>query len=124
MGHTHDSVYRALLARKEREKDLRYKDIYVTLYQPQPLGKNCAILYRPDAAYGSAPVHLHGGSAAPDGRRSPRDSWQPAVFAKLKSVLEFIREDKPNHPTQAFRQYEVLDWDKFAESLGLPPATH
>ncbi len=116
------TVYQALVARNERQKGSE-TDQYVTLYQPQPLGKNCALLYKPGSArYSEAPVHLHSWSIPPRENGPPRDYWQDDVFLKIKPTIEFVGQDKPHKPFQSFSHYRVLDWNRFAEALGLEAA--
>lgn len=119
MTWSHQTVYQALVARDEREKESDTNK-YVTLYQPQPLGYNCALLYRPDSkSYAKAPVHLHAWSIPPRKHDHHREFWRDDVFLKIRRTIEFVRCDKPNQPDQAFCQYQVTDWDGFAAALGL-----
>ncbi len=115
MSWDHDKVYAALVARGEREKQSD-TDKYVTLY-PQKL--NCAILYRSDTdKYHRAPVHLHYHSIPPH-VHGYREGWKDEIFAAISPALKFVTTDKPNQEDQAFSCYQVSDWDKLAEALGL-----
>ena len=115
MSWDHDKVYKALVARGEREKQSD-TDKYVTLYPQKP---NCAILYRSDTRnYHRAPLHLHYHSIPPHVRGCRKD-WNDEIFAAISPALEFVKTDKPNQKDQAFSWYQVSDWDKLAEALGL-----
>lgn len=120
MSWTHDLVFRALRARGERYEKLK-KNRYVTLYQPQPKGGNCAILYSSDSTsyMVNSPVHLHGQSLD---EGPARKHWQDAVFRRIKPFLRRVRRDHKNNPTQGFCHYAVQehDWDGFALAIGLP----
>ena len=115
MSWDHDKVYEALVKRGERQKTSD-TDKYVTLYPQKP---NCAILYRSDGKrYHKAPVHLHYHSIPPR-VHGHREGWDDKIFHKISPALEFFRTDKPNQEDQAFSCYQVSDWDKLAEALGL-----
>jgi hypothetical protein len=118
MTWNHRTVYQALVAGGEREKQSG-TNRYVTLYQPQPLGKNCALLYSPDAeTYGSEPIHFHAWSVPPR-KHAARESWRDDVFRKLLPALKYVRTDKDHQPRQAFSQFRVTDWDRLAKALSL-----
>ena len=112
MAATHKAVFDELLRRFPRgEENQRLKEPYAWLYSsPGKANRvqepNCAVLYAPDSErYGSCPLHLN----------DTVDSWQPAVFEKIKSLLWQARSYR------GWRCYRVPDdaWDRFAEAIGL-----
>ena len=121
MAWTHLSVYKALVARNERRKRKGLKNPYVTIYSPQPLGQNCALLYHPDADdyYSTSPVHFHDWSIPPRNNGTARKPWNDDVFRRLKPLLTPRGCDHATNPSQGFAQFSVKDWDRFAQALGL-----
>lgn len=108
----HEKVFLALVERGERHKDLWKKDIYVQLYPQQPA---CAVLYGPRVQrYSPGPVHLNP-------RRA--NSWRMDVFERIAPALQFVQRDNkgPGNANQNWDWYRVVDWDAFAEGLGLKP---
>ena len=108
MSWSHEAVYQALVERGERIKRSPINP-YVVLY---PQEKNCAILYSPNATQTrNAPLHLN----------EARDSWRTDVFERISPALEFVRRDNkgPGKDSQNFSLYRVIDWDLFAEGVGL-----
>jgi hypothetical protein len=103
----HETVYAALIARGERVKQSP-KDRYVTLYNQKP---NCALLYAPDSSTADAPLHVN----------ESRSSWKPEVFAQFANAVELVRIDNkgPGREAHNFAHYRILNWDMFAQVLGL-----
>jgi hypothetical protein len=108
MSWNHATVYRALVANGQHEQVLR-SERYVHLYEQQP---NCAVLYAPGGARsGAGPLHLN----------EARESFRADVFERISPAIEFVRRDNkgPDKDSQNFDWYQVVDWDRFAEALGL-----
>ena len=93
-------------------KNQGLKEPYAWLYRSHdkatPAQKpNCAVLYAPASErYGFSPLHLN----------DRAEGWQPAVFQKIITVIEHVRDQPPG-----WRFYHVPDdaWDRFAEAIGL-----
>lgn len=105
----HKTVYDALVARGERQKDSD-EEKYVELYNQDT---NCAVLYSPKSNYARAPVHLN-----PLGVRRSR-SWNINVYQAIRPHISPERRDSNADPEQDFVHYSVTDWNKFASTLGL-----
>lgn len=105
MGSTHETVYDALVKKKNVERALQ-SERYVLLYPQRPC---CAILYAPGGRYNSAPLALN----------EARDSFRNDVFRRISSAIEFVRRDKkgPGKEAQNWNHYRVADWRRFAEGL-------
>ncbi|MDX2176279.1 MAG: hypothetical protein SF028_07385 [Candidatus Sumerlaeia bacterium] len=107
---THRSVYEALVARGEKQKDPTKKDRYVQLY---PQDKNCAILYAPGTQYQRAPIHLN----------KSREGWREDVWHSIRPALTpspaKVDNKGPGKESQNFSHYPVLDWGLLAKALGL-----
>lgn len=108
MTWTHETVYRALVERGEHEQILE-RERYVQLYPQKP---NCAVLYAPDGPRsGTAPLHLN----------EARESFRADVHDRIRPTIEIVSHDNkgPGSEAQNFDHYRVLDWNSFAEALGL-----
>lgn len=105
----HEKVFLALVQRGERHKDLWKKNIYVRMY---PQSVNCAVLYGPKVKVTEiGPVHLN-----------PRaKSWRQDIFERIKPALKYRHSDNkgPGRESTNFDWYEVVDWGRLAEGLGL-----
>lgn len=107
-GWTHKRVYDALVAKGYRKGKSTIAP-YVVLY---PQEKNAALLYAPEAdGSGQIPVHLN----------ANRSTWRDDVYEKIEPSLRFHSKDNkgPGKESQNFSRYTVIDWNRFAESLGL-----
>ena len=109
MKWSHDTVYQSLVSRGGRVgKNVKSKlNPYVTLY---PQDKNCAILYSPESKlYRLRPFH-----ANPD-----REEWDPKLLRRLKKSVVSAGRSRNLPDGQNFDFYRVMDWDQFAEAVGL-----
>ena len=106
----------ALIARGERQKQSE-TNRYVTLYQPQPLGGNCALLFLPGPACSEARVHLHAWSIPPRANDGRRACWRDDVYRNIEPTLELVRPE--DDTSQGFSQFRVVDWEGFAAALEL-----
>ena len=97
---SHDTVFVALVKRKERVKTSS-NDRYVVLY---PQTQNCAILYEKDSqSFGNKPLHL----------RPECADWKPDVFENMRDAIRIVKQYR------SFDFYIVEDWDAFAKAVGL-----
>jgi len=105
----HEKVFLALVKRGEKHKELWMKNIYVQLYPQRP---NCAVLYGPKVGPARrGPLHLN-----------PRaSSWQEETFQHVKPFIEYVQSNHkgPGRERNNFDWYRVINWDGFAESIGL-----
>lgn len=104
---SHDTVYRALVNQGCAERVLQ-RERYVQLYPQKP---NCAVLYALGGRYDTAPLGLN----------EARESFRSDVFERISRAIEFVRRwsKGPGKESQIFSGYRIVDWDKFAEALGL-----
>jgi hypothetical protein len=116
MAWDHQSVYDALVARRERE-EIKV-DTYVAIYSPQPRGQTCAILYRADSRYARSPLHLHTWSMPPR-KHAQRTPWRDDVFEKIRDAIECTTAGKDG--SEGFSRYRVPKeaWSIIAEAVGL-----
>jgi hypothetical protein len=107
MPWNHENVYRALVNQGCAERVLQ-SERYVQLYPQKP---NCAVLYAPGGQYDAAPLGLN----------EARDSFRSDVFDRISPAIELVRRwsKGPGKESQIFSGYQIVDWDRFAEALGL-----
>lgn len=107
----HRKVYDALVARGEKVKKSPTNQ-YVCLYRQDTL---CALLYAPTsgATYRTAPLHINAQRPSFNG-----EVWL-AIRASLAPQPKHVDNKGPGKESHNFAHYEVLDWARFAEGLGL-----
>lgn len=112
---SHESVFYALIRSGMPHKDPWRKNIYVKLFEHRP---NCAVLYHPEwdnKEKDRSPLHLN-----PRAASWPADGWHLERLIK-ENVMVLGNFDRKgwDRQSQSFEHYRILDWDRFADIIGL-----
>jgi len=110
---TNRSVYDALIARRYCRTPQRNRKQYVCITEDQQMGITSMILFAPGDEYRKGKPFVYD-ETRPTFRSTLLDALQPCLGA---SVLE---EYKNKH----WHHCEVVDWNAFAQAVGLPFAAH
>jgi hypothetical protein len=99
----HQKVYDALLKKGNYQKEGK-QDVYVSLDHHR-LGDLSMVLYNQDSeSYKNSPLHVN----------KSRSGFSADLFKKIVPAIQ-----KTSRGEAELVRYEVKDWDKFAEALGL-----